>query len=250
MAPRKKTQCDSARCDSQAVTFFPDLIYSKFLQYVSLSLSLSGNLWSPGVASGFLFFLLFRKLAYFFLCLLKIWCFHRVIIRCTLQSGAAAPGDQSISNEGPRDPQEIDCSPQPLSLIQVLITLLPQESMMYARKCLDPFPSVGVYTSQTSLVFFPSLSHLSPFYCLIKKKVEGQNWNWKKLRSEEGKRKRKKTWGGKSGSIKVEVKWFMNSILTCGQRPQVEMRAFNWPRLKSNSAKSLMKPDGIYRQPN
>lgn len=77
-----------------------------------------------------------------------------VIIRCTLQSGAAAPGDQSISNEGPRDPQQIDCSPQPLSLIQVLITLLPQESVMYARKCLDPFASVGVYTSQTSLCFF------------------------------------------------------------------------------------------------
>lgn len=90
--------------------------------------------------------------------------FCGVIIRCTLQSGAAAPGDQSISNEGPRDLQEIDCSPQPLSLIQVLITVLPQDSVMYARKCLDPFDSTGVYTPQTSSLFLPS----SPFYCLIK----------------------------------------------------------------------------------
>lgn len=75
---------------------------------------------------------------------------------------------------------------------------------MYARKCLDPFPSVGVYTSQTSLVFFPpSLSHLSPFYCLIKKKWKARIETEKKLRSEEGKRKRKKNLRGQ--------KWFYKS---------------------------------------
>lgn len=47
---------------------------------------------------------------------------------------------------------------------------------------------------------------------------------------------------GQSGSINAELKWFMNSILTCGQRLQVKMSAFNWSRPKSNSVKSLMKP--------
>lgn len=69
--------------------------------------------------------------------------------------------------------------------------------MMYARKCLDPFPSVGVYTSQTSLVFSPSLSHLSPFYCLIKKKWKARIETEKNSEAKREREEEKKPEGAK-----------------------------------------------------
>lgn len=54
-------------------------------------------------------------------------CSCCVIMQCTLQNAAAAPGDRSISNEGPRDLWKIDCGRQPLRLIQVLITVVPHD---------------------------------------------------------------------------------------------------------------------------
>lgn len=42
-------------------------------------------------------------------------------------AAAAAAGDQSMSNERTGDLQEIDCKPRPLSLVQVLITAVPED---------------------------------------------------------------------------------------------------------------------------
>lgn len=51
---------------------------------------------SPGVACGCMSI-------YIVLWLLSIIIYCRVIMKLTLQNDAAAPGDQSISNERPRD---------------------------------------------------------------------------------------------------------------------------------------------------
>ena len=56
-----------------------------------------------------------------------------IIIFCTVitysseWSGVAAVGDQSESNERPRDLEEIDCSPHLFCLIPILIRPFPQE---------------------------------------------------------------------------------------------------------------------------
>lgn len=70
---------------------FIQTLYCSFF----LHCAVSGNLQSPGVACGCM------SMCMNF-CLVSI-LFFRVIIYCTLCNAAAAPGDQSMSNERPRD---------------------------------------------------------------------------------------------------------------------------------------------------
>lgn len=55
---------------------------------------------------------------------------------------------------------------------------------------------------------------------------------------------------GQSGSINAELKWFMNSILTCGQRLQVKNVRLQLVKAKEQFSEIPNETPGIYRQPN
>lgn len=114
---RLQRQHNSTDCDNRAQKNISCLQYINFKWMPFIPLSGSGRsivgAWTGG--------------SWIFTYVENMKCSCCVIIQCTLQNAAAAPGDRSISNEGPRDLWKIDCGRQPLRLIQVLITVVPHD---------------------------------------------------------------------------------------------------------------------------
>lgn len=113
---RLQRQHNNTGFDNRAQkTFLACSIYFKWMPFIPLSgsgRSIVGA-WTGG--------------SWIFTYVENMKCSCCVIIQCTLQNAAAAAGDRSISNEGPRDLWKIDCGRQPLRLIQVLITVVPHD---------------------------------------------------------------------------------------------------------------------------